>query len=92
MCVMNTALSKPADSDFPRHEKRVQKPLRSIAHWISFLINFVLFFHTCKAYQKNSNVIRKHVMQLKYNFNCCFTVHFDKYKTILPTNAPFIKT
>ena len=26
------------------------------------------------------------------NFNCCFTVHFDKYKTILPTNAPFIKT
>ena len=25
-------------------------------------------------------------------FNCCFTVHFDKYKTILPTNAPFIKT
>ena len=27
-----------------------------------------------------------------YNFNCCFTVHSDKYKTILPTNAPFIKT
>ena len=26
------------------------------------------------------------------NFNCCFTVHFDKYKTILPTNALFIKT
>ena len=22
-------------------------------------------------------------------FNCCFTVHFDKYKTILPTNALF---
>ena len=22
----------------------------------------------------------------------CFTVHFDKYKTIFPTNAPFIKT
>ena len=26
---------------------------------------------------------------LKYFFNCCFTVHFDKYKTILPTNALF---
>ena len=26
------------------------------------------------------------------NFNCCFTVHFDKYKTILPTKALFIKT
>ena len=25
-------------------------------------------------------------------FNCCFTVHFDKYKIILPTNTPFIKT
>ena len=25
-------------------------------------------------------------------FNCRFTVHFDKYKTILPTNAPIIKT
>jgi hypothetical protein len=24
-------------------------------------------------------------------FNCCFTVHFDKYKIILPTNALFIK-
>jgi hypothetical protein len=24
-------------------------------------------------------------------FNCCFTVHFDKYKNILPTNALFIK-
>ena len=29
---------------------------------------------------------------LSINFNCWFTVHFDKYKTILPTNAPFIKT
>ena len=26
------------------------------------------------------------------DFNCCFAVHFDKYKIILPTNAPFIKT
>ena len=26
------------------------------------------------------------------NFNCCFTVHFDKYKIILPTSALFIKT
>jgi hypothetical protein len=24
-------------------------------------------------------------------FSCCFTVHFDKYKNILPTNALFIK-
>ena len=24
------------------------------------------------------------------NFNCCFTVHLDKYKTILPTNALFL--
>jgi hypothetical protein len=24
-------------------------------------------------------------------FNCCFTVHFDKYKIILQTNALFIK-
>jgi hypothetical protein len=27
-----------------------------------------------------------------YYFNCCFTVHFDKLKTFLPTNALFIKT
>ena len=27
-----------------------------------------------------------------YNFNCYFTVHFEKYKTVFPTNAPFIKT
>jgi P pilus assembly chaperone PapD len=26
------------------------------------------------------------------NLNCCFTVHFDKYKIIFPTNAVFIKT
>jgi hypothetical protein len=26
-----------------------------------------------------------------HNFNCCFTVNFDKYKIILPTNAIFIK-
>jgi hypothetical protein len=25
-------------------------------------------------------------------FNCCFTVHFDKSKAFLPTNALFIKT
>jgi hypothetical protein len=26
-------------------------------------------------------------------FNCCFTVHFDKFKAFfLPTNALFIKT
>ena len=25
------------------------------------------------------------------NFNCCFTVHFDKYKAFLPTNALFIR-
>ena len=29
---------------------------------------------------------------IKHDFNCCFTVHFDKYKTILPTNALFIRT
>jgi hypothetical protein len=28
----------------------------------------------------------------KYNFNRCFTVHFDKLKAFLPTNALFIKT
>jgi hypothetical protein len=26
------------------------------------------------------------------NFNCCFTMHFDKFKAFLPTNALFIKT
>ena len=26
----------------------------------------------------------------RFHSNCCFTVHFDKYKTILPTNALFI--
>jgi hypothetical protein len=25
-------------------------------------------------------------------FKCCFTVHFDKFKAFLPTNALFIKT
>jgi hypothetical protein len=25
-------------------------------------------------------------------FSCCFTVHFDKFKALLPTNALFIKT
>ena len=29
-----------------------------------------------------------HIHKIR-NFNCCFTVHFDKYKTILPTNALF---
>jgi hypothetical protein len=29
---------------------------------------------------------------LPLNFNCCFTVNFDKYKIILPTNALFIET
>jgi hypothetical protein len=28
---------------------------------------------------------------IRFNFNCCFTVHFDKYENILPTNALFIK-
>jgi hypothetical protein len=28
----------------------------------------------------------------KFNFNCCFTVHFDKFKAFLPTSALFIKT
>jgi hypothetical protein len=32
-----------------------------------------------------------HVCKYFTNFNCCFTVHFDKYKNILPTNALFIK-
>jgi hypothetical protein len=27
-----------------------------------------------------------------YYFNCCSTVHFDKYKLLLPTKALFIKT
>jgi hypothetical protein len=27
-----------------------------------------------------------------YFLNCCFTVHFDKFKAFLPTNALFIKT
>ena len=31
-------------------------------------------------------------INLMSQFHCCFTVHFDKYKIILPTNAPFIKT
>jgi hypothetical protein len=34
------------------------------------------------------------VSQFSYSglfFNCCFIVHFDKYKIILPTNALFIK-
>jgi hypothetical protein len=26
------------------------------------------------------------------SFNCCFTVHFDKFKAFLPTNALFIIT
>jgi hypothetical protein len=25
------------------------------------------------------------------SFNCCFTVHFDKYKNILPTDPLYIK-
>ena len=30
--------------------------------------------------------------ELMLTNNCCFSVHFDKHKTILPKNAPFIKT
>jgi hypothetical protein len=26
------------------------------------------------------------------NFNCCFTMHFDKFKAFLPTDALLIKT
>jgi hypothetical protein len=39
--------------------------------------------------------VLKHTIILKnifYDLNCCFTVHFDKYKIIFPTNALFIKT
>jgi hypothetical protein len=35
---------------------------------------------------------KKETKKRKKTFlNCCFTVHFDKYKIILPTNALFIK-
>ena len=37
-------------------------------------------------------LIQTHCTKPRQTFNCCFTVHFDKYKTVLPTNAPFIKT
>jgi hypothetical protein len=32
-----------------------------------------------------------HYISILWYFNCCFTVHFDKYKIILSTNALFIK-
>jgi hypothetical protein len=31
-------------------------------------------------------------VQNDLNFNCCFTVHFDKFKAFLPTDALVIKT
>jgi hypothetical protein len=41
------------------------------------------------------NNIKVDFNEMKYevwNFNCCFTVHFDKFRDFLPTNALFIKT
>jgi hypothetical protein len=32
------------------------------------------------------------IMVLIQYINCCFTVHFGRYKIIFPTNALFIKT
>jgi hypothetical protein len=50
---------------------------------------------------KDNNNVMRFVQTQQYiiifnllvtNFNCCFTVHFDKFKVLLTTNALFIKT
>jgi hypothetical protein len=53
---------------------------------------------TCRP-RRGTNISHYHeiqinlkVMYIILNFYCCFTVHFYKFKTSLPTNALFIKT
>jgi hypothetical protein len=53
VCV-ERSFNKTADRDFSWHEKRVQKPLRSIGRWNSFLINLALFCNMYDAYQKKT--------------------------------------
>ena len=56
-----------------------------VVHLVSVLL---IVAHRLPEEKLKFHILRKIMIR---SFNCCFTVHFDKYKPFLPTNVLFIK-
>jgi hypothetical protein len=54
--------------------------------------NRTMQYYLHETYKADLPIRYKINANICFNFNCCSTVNFDKYKFICPTNALFIKT
>jgi hypothetical protein len=83
-----TCLHTPQLGNIERHAEGLRQVLLSLQRPTITLTLFYPLLLTCEPLRYESEAI-----EILYHFlNCCFTVHFDKFKAFLPTNALFIKT